>query len=298
MSSAVEVAVTAACDDAGRVPTRRSGSDPASTPHIRSTSARASPGRSPGGRPAAALGSAPTSTAPRSPPGAAPTRIGHRCAAPVQRGEKQSGDLRGPLARRGPRPPARSCLVHVRSVLHQTVEPPRPQHPARGRTAADCRRTSYAQPGSSTARCGPPWCRSCARLAQSEEDASGASSSGSKATHSTNGRGLQVGVGDTGRGRERPRRARRGSRVPPPNAPGPGSRCRWCAARPGRTCCRRRRPRRSVGRRAAPRRRRVACLRQPLGGGLQRLRSTTPAPAVPSRGRAPADAGPGRPRSV
>ena len=52
-------------------------------------------------------------------------------------------------------------------------------------------------------------------------------------------------------------RARRGT----PNssslrAAGPGSRCRWCRARPGRTWRTRRRPRRSAGRRAARRRRR------------------------------------------
>ncbi len=86
-------------------------------------------------------------------------------------------------------------------------------------------------------------------LAQPQEDRTGLVLGLEAREHHRRGT-LEVGVGDRAARRDRSApRGRPGTRPPPQSGGGPGSRCRWCRARPGRTCCRRRRPRRSPDRR-------------------------------------------------
>ena len=188
--------------------------------------------RRPGGRRAAGSAGSRSRARPGHRRDAGPTPAGHRSSRPG-RPPRSARPARWPAAhRRGSR---RSCRRRTRPA-RRARRAPRPRRRAGWRPAG---RPSCAGRARCTARstrrgcpCGTP----CAAAGRSRRPRPRARARRGRRSARSRGRRTRRGGG------ARPRR--RGSAPPPRRAGGPGSRCRWCRARPARTCCRRRRPRR------------------------------------------------------
>ena len=189
--------------------------------------------RRPGGRRAA--GSAGSRSRPRRGHrrGAGPRPAGHRSSRPA-RPPRSARRARWRAARR--RGSRRSCRRRTRPA-RRARRAPRPRRRAGSAISWPfiLRRPREVYGASETTRV------PVREALRSRRKIAPASSSGSRPARTTVGGALEVGVRD---GTAQHDLGGEEARLLRGDAAGPGSRCRWCRARPGRTCCRRRRPRR------------------------------------------------------